>query len=255
MLNSKTVDKIIFLDIETTSQYPTFKQMPENLQEIFKKRFKSLFDEVDINAPFDVVEKEYESIYDKKAPLYAEWGKIVCITIGWFQEKNITNDFKGDLTFKTKSFFGDDDKKILNDFYLSMKTIMDTSFNHTHHLCGHAAKLFDFPFIAKRFILNRMPLPNALDYGDKKPWDINYLIDTLDVWKYGQFDGGITLDMLATSFGIGSSKAEMDGSMVKNVYYVEKDLIKIERYCKADVCVLAEVYLRLKNMSNNVNIL
>ncbi len=255
MLNSKTIDKIIFLDIESTSQYPTFKEMPENFQAIFKKRFRNDFEKFDIlNWDEDKYDKAVEKLYSDKAPLYAEWGKIICISIGYFLEKNITNDFAGDLTFKMKSFFGHEEKKVLKDFHEGLKSVLDASFNHSHHLCAHAGKLFDFPFIARRFILNSMPLPVALDYGHKKPWEIDYLVCTLETWKFGQFDGGITLDMLAASFDIESSKVEMDGGDVKRVYYEEKDLVKIERYCKADVAVLAQVYLRMKNMHNKVTI-
>ncbi len=252
MLNSKTIDKIIFLDLESTSQYSTFKAMPENFQEIFKKRFRNDFDKFDINWDEEKYQNAVEKLYSDKAPLYAEWGKILCITIGWFQEKDITNTYKGDLTLKLKSFFGDDERKLLTDFHQALKSVLDASFNHTHHLCGHAAKLFDFPMIAKRYILNQMPLPAALDYSHLKPWETSYLICTLETWKYDQFDGGITLDMLAASFGIPSSKSELDGSMVKHTYWVEKDLNKIERYCRCDVAVLGEVYLRLKNMNNVV---
>lgn len=260
MLNSRPVDKIIFIDIESTTQYPTFKDMPENFQKLFKKQFKNKFKERNVEeiiADKYLYEREHEIIYSETAPLHAPWAKIVCISVGSFVEENITDDFKGDLTFSSKSFYGHDEKKLLNEFYEGLKhqnkKILDYPFNPTYHFSGHAIKLFDFPMIAKRFILNRMPLPALLDYGHKKPWELDFMADTLEVFKYGQFDGAVGLDMLAATFGVESSKNDMDGGMVKDVYWKEKDLDRIERYCREDVRVSAEVYLRLKNMSNKVN--
>ncbi len=255
MLTSKTIDKIIFLDLESTSQYPTFKAMPENFQEIFKKRFKGDIEKMDINWDEERQTQFLEKLYDAKAPLYPEYAKILCISIGWFVEKDIINGYAGDLSFKMKSFYGEDEPKLLKEFYVGLKSILDASFNHSHHLCAFAGMIFDFPMIARRFMLNKLPIPNALDYTHKKPWDLEYLVDPALVYKYNTFDGGGSLDMLAATFGIESSKQEMDGSQVKSVYWTEKDLAKIERYCKADVAVLAQVYLAMKCMFNKVTVL
>jgi len=248
MLNSKPVDKLVFLDVEATSQYRTFDEMPEKLKELFRKRFKIEFDKIDPNWGQEKSLQYIENLYNAKAPLHPEWAKIICISVGRFVSPITAG---GDLEFKTKAFIGEE-KEILASFHKALKPILDVTFNHPEHLVAHAGMIYDFPMIAKRMILNRMPLPPALDYSDRKPWDLAYLVDTATTWKYGQFDGGAALDMLAYQFDIASSKTTMDGSMVKDEFWEKGNIAGIAHYCNLDVFVLAQVYLRLKNLNNKV---
>lgn len=247
MLN-KPLNRIVFLDIETTSQFESYSKMPIRKQDLFYKRFKKDIEEFKMpalkkdDAPIDPI----ESIYDTKAPLFAEFNKIVCISMGVI---NMSNPEQYKLSIKSFINF-DDEKALLLDF-INAKSIKDFKSSRPEdrfNFCAHNGKIFDFPVIAKRLIYNGIDLPYVFDYTDFKPWDLDFLIDTKDVWKYNVFDGNVSLDLLADSFGIESSKAFVDGSMVKNLYYELKDDATVKKYCELDVYVLACVYLKMKNI-------
>lgn len=273
MLDTKPIDKVIFLDIETTSQYPTFESMPDKMKALFEKRFKKDIEDNKIlqrrGAADGLGDKlappDMEAIYDSKAPLYPEWGKILCISIGTIKRSlpNVAEkDLEGTmivsdnetLEFVPYTFSGDDDERILLSFAkrtLSVTGSVDPKFA----LCAHAGMMFDFPFIAKRYILNMMQLPKAWNYSASKPWELPHLIDTNLTWKHGMsFDAGASLDLLAASFGIESSKTDIDGSQVKDVYWKEKNLPRIVTYCEMDIYVLAQVYLRMKGLKHNLTL-
>ncbi len=267
MLDKKPIDKIVFLDLETTSQYPTFEAMPDKFKALFEKRFKKDIEDgrilarrgaadglVDHLAPPDM-----EAIYNSKAPLYPEWGKIVCISFGYI---NRAEDKKGTmlvsadevLSFTAHTIAGDNDAEILTEFARRTISVTGTS-SPAGALCAHAGMMFDFPFMAKRYILNGLVLPKLFDYSDMKPWDLTGMIDTNLVWKHGMsFDAGASLDLLAASFDIESSKTDMDGSQVKDVYWKEKDIPRISKYCEMDIYVLAQIYLRMKNLKQKLTL-
>jgi len=259
MLNSKPVENILFLDIETTSFHQNFKDMDERGQELFIKRFIKEADGNQLAMLKTPKERDafLEDFYSKKAPIFAEWGKIICISVGSLK-KTENNTYQ----LKSTSFYSDDEKELLNNFKTRLSKILNVgtlsnekNFNidpNGFALCAHNGKVFDFPFIAKRMVVNGIELPKMFDFSKAKPWDLHYFVDTKDEWKFGVFDGSVSLDILGYLFGIKSSKEEMDGSEVKNVYYVEKDLKKIEKYCRQDILALARVYLKMKGIDESI---
>ncbi|MCK0144207.1 3'-5' exonuclease [Arenibacter sp. F26102] len=225
MLHKINLEHILFLDIETVPEKENFNELEDTKKELWDH--KSHYQRKD--------EYSAEEYYDR-AGIWAEFGKIVTISVGYF-------NFKGNNRyFRVTSFYGEE-SKILKDF----KNLLDTHFNRPHHLlCGHNGKEFDFPYIARRMIINKIDLPNKLDLFGKKPWEIAHL-DTMELWKFGDYKHYTSLKLMANILGIPSPKEDIDGSMVKAVYYEEKDLDRIVKYCELDVITTAQVFLRLRN--------
>jgi len=170
--------------------------------------------------------------------IWAEFGKIVCISVGFF------DNHSKDLTFRLKSFYGIDEVKILFDF----KNLLENFYSKKQHvLCAHNGKEFDFPYIARRMIINKINLPEKLNLFGKKPWEVAHM-DTLEMWKFGDFKHYTSLNLLTNILGIASPKGDIDGSQVAQVYYKDKDLDRIAKYCENDTLAVAQVYLRLMNM-------
>ena len=251
MLDSKQIEKVIFFDIESTSQYPTFKSLPERLQKLFAKRFKKEFDEIAIpqsstgcqHLGYDI--NKAEDIYSNKAPLFAEWGRVLCISMG------LLSKVGDEYQMKIVTYSDDDEKVLLEKFLKGTSKITDTT-NPEYHWCGHNANNFDIPFITKRIILNKLLLPKMFDSFHLKPWERTFIIDTKVFWQMGVYDHNVSLDMLCEIFGVASSKSDMDGSEVKDVFWVDKDLSRIVRYCELDILSLAKCYLKIKNIHNLV---
>ena len=165
-----------------------------------------------------------------------EFSKIICISVGYlFFEK-------GETHFRIKSFCGEDEKQILSNFH----SLLNTKFNKQHHrLCAHNGKAFDFPFIARRTLLNGLKLPVLLDIAAKKSWEINHL-DTMELWRFGDYKNYTSIKLLAALFDIPTPKDDIDGSQVANIYYKEKNLERIRTYCQKDVLTVAQLLLRYK---------
>ncbi len=225
MLKRINLEHILFLDIETVPQYPNFKDLDVTTQLLYEQ--KTQYQRKD-----DYTSEEF---YDR-AGIWAEFGKIVCISVGYFK-------MKGDLrNFRVTSFFGDE-KKILKDF----KVLLETHFNRPQHLlCAHNGKEFDFPYIARRMIINSMDLPFKLNLFGKKPWEVQHL-DTLELWKFGDYKTFTSLKLMASVLGIPSPKDDIDGSQVRDVFYKDKDIDRIVTYCEKDTITVAQIMLRLRN--------
>ena len=225
MLYKLNLEHILFLDIETVPQQQHFTDLDETAQLLWEQ--KTQYQRKEEFTP--------EEFYDR-AGIWAEFGKIVCISVGYFK-------MQGDLrTFRTTSFYGDE-TKILKEF----KQLLTGYFSGVKHLlCAHNGKEFDFPYIARRMIINGINLPYKLDLFGKKPWEIPHL-DTMELWKFGDYKHYTSLKLLAHILGIPSPKEDMDGSMVKDVFYKEKDIDRIINYCELDVVTTAQVFLRLRN--------
>src|SRR3990167_1687324 len=246
MLNQKTLNKILFIDIETVPQYESCELLPLKMQKLFRERFKKEFEDIN-KLPEAELFGAIEALYAFKGSLFVEWAKIVCISCGVID--NSTEDFK----LKTVSFTGHNDSDIIKEMMTKVKGI--NQYNNKPEdfaFCAHNGKIFDFPFIAKRMIINGLEIPKAFNISDKKPWDLLHLIDTKEMWKFGVYDNNSSLSLLAATFNVASSKDEMDGSMVKDVYYKEKDLPKIATYCEKDILALATVYLRMNGIQNQL---
>lgn len=225
MLDKIKLEHILFLDIETVPQEEFFNQMDPEMQTLWEQ--KTQYQRKD--------EFSSEAFYDR-AGIWAEFGKIVCISVGYFQ-------IKGDIrNFRVTSFFGEE-KQLLKDF----NNLLNNHFSGPHYvLCGHNSKEFDIPFIARRMIINGVSLSSKLNLFGKKPWEIPHL-DTMELWKFGDFKHFTSLKLLSKILGIPSSKEDIDGSQVGHVYYKEKDIDRIVTYCEKDVVAVAQVMLRFRN--------
>ncbi|GFD91378.1 MULTISPECIES: 3'-5' exonuclease [Tenacibaculum] len=226
MLNKINLQNILFLDIETVPEVELFADLSPEMQELYA--LKTQYQRKDEFTP--------EEFYHR-AGIWAEFGKIICISVGYFVER------KGENQLRVTSFYGDNEHKLLVDF----KNLLDTHFNHPNHLlCAHNGKEFDFPYIARRMIINQIELPNKLNLFGKKPWEVPHL-DTMDLWKFGDYKHYTSLKLLTAILGIPSPKQDIDGSEVANVYYQEKNLSRIVEYCERDTVAVAQLLLRFLN--------
>ncbi len=225
MLEDKPLERVMFIDIETVPQHSCYEEVDPDLQPLWEK--KSLYFRKPEETPGDVYQR---------AGIYAEFGKIICISAGLVVSRN------GERVLRVKSFFSDDERALLIDFTKALDSFSAVKGNS---ICGHNAREFDFPYIARRLIINRLPLPAILDVAGKKPWEVQFL-DTMDLWKFGDFKHYTSLNLLTHILGIPSPKDDIDGSQVASVYYQEKDLERIARYCEKDVLATAQLFLRLK---------
>jgi uncharacterized protein YprB with RNaseH-like and TPR domain len=218
-------NNILFLDIETVSQYETYQHMPEDWQELW-----DLKAEIISRGKGEVTPDE---IYDRAA-IYAEFGKIVCISCGCIQGQGENRKLV------LKSFYGDDEHQLLTQFADMMQK---WSGDADKFLCAHNGKEFDYPYICRRMIINSIAIPEALKIAGRKPWEVRHL-DTLELWKFGDYKSFTSLKLLAKALDIPSPKDDIDGSMVNGVYWGEKDVERIAVYCQKDVVTLAQVLLR-----------
>lgn len=223
---------ILFLDIETVASTHDYQSLDERLKTQWAR--KALFFKRDR-------EQTDEEIFHERAGIYAEFGKIVCIAVGKFIDTE-----SGELGLKTKAYYGDHEATLLEEF----KTMIEKMDPASLKLCAHNGREFDFPYLCRRLLVNGIGLPAALNIMGKKSWEVQHL-DTLDMWKFGDYKHYTSLDLLASIFNIPSSKGGIDGSMVNAVYYQEKNLTKIKDYCVRDVVVLAQLFLKLKCISTS----
>ena len=228
MLENLKLENILVLDIETVPASPDYNSLDD--------RWKSLWDR---KAKFLVKEDQTpDEVYDR-AGIYAEFGRVICISVGVFYQQDEA------LHFKIKSFYGHDEAALLTEFC----NLLNTNFTSPQKaLCGHNGKEFDFPFLARRILTNGLKLPYLLNTAGKKPWEVNH-VDTMQLWKFGDFKSYTSLDLLAALFDIPTPKDDIDGNMVYGVYYQHNDLERIRVYCQKDIVTLANVVLKFKGMS------
>ncbi|HEY9222044.1 MAG TPA: 3'-5' exonuclease [Lutibacter sp.] len=220
-------ENILFLDIETVPEVENFSELSEEKQELFAQK-----------TAYQRKEEVSSNEFYERAGIWAEFGKIVCISVGYFVNFNSKN-----RTFRVTSFFGDDEAVILNGF----KKLLESHFNKPEHiLCAHNGKEFDFPYIARRMIINQIALPEKLNLFGKKPWEIGHL-DTMEMWKFGDYKHYTSLKLLTLILNIPSPKDDISGSEVCGVYYKEKDVARIAIYCEKDTIAVAQLLLRFNN--------
>ena len=226
------LDKILFLDIETVPQTASIDELSPEMKHLWEDKFAI----IKARMPEKYSEEATADYgYQNGAGIYAEFAKIVCISVGVIY-------FKGsEKHIRTKSFAGHDEVKLLHDFALMASKFLVSA---QHYVCGHNIKEFDIPFICRRMLVNGLTIPSALDVSGKKPWETSF-IDTLELWKFGDFKNYTSLKLLTAIFGIPTPKDDIDGSQVASVYYNEKDVNRISLYCEKDVVATAQVYLRL----------
>ena len=222
MIQNIPLEKVLFLDIETVPQHGNWEELSETDQKLWDK--KTLWQRKE-----DISAAEF---YGERAGIMAEFGKIICISVGMLEKNE---------TLKIKSFANENEKTLLQEF--------GEVFNSTRLrdviLCAHNGKEFDFPWIARRFLINGMQPPTPFQLFGKKPWEIPHL-DTMELWKFGDYKSFVSLELLAHAFGIPTPKDDIDGSMVASIYYIEKDLPRIVTYCEKDVLTLANIFRRMR---------
>lgn len=178
--------------------------------------------------------------YTQRAGILAEFGKIICISSGYFYQ-----DLNGKMSFRIKSLSGDDEKKLLTDFLDLLNTFKNK--RNIVVMAGHNIKEFDIPYICRRLMIHQLVMPEILQLSAKKPWETN-LIDTMELWKFGDYKNYTSLNLLAAVLGIKTPKDDIDGSMVRDVYYNEHDLPRISVYCQKDVLTTANIIMRFKGL-------
>jgi hypothetical protein len=224
MIEKINLNNILFLDIETVPEAADYKDLDVDMQALYEQKTQYQRKD-DFNA---------EEFYDR-AGIWAEFGKIICISVGYFV-------IKGDVrNFRVTSFFGEE-LKLLKDF----NNLLTNHFGGPQYvLCGHNAKEFDIPFLARRMIINQIPIPDKLNLFGKKPWEIPHL-DTLELWKFGDYKHYTSLKLMCKVLGIPSPKGDIDGSQVGHVYYIDDDIDRIVTYCEKDTIAVAQIFLRLR---------
>lgn len=223
---SPELSNLLFLDIETVALQNDYSKLDERLKSQWARKASFFRRDTAISD---------EDLYHERAGIYAEFGKVICIAVGKFSQSE-----SGDLTLRTKAYYGDDEKEVLTGF----KTMVEKLDPQTR-LCAHNGKEFDFPYLCRRMLVNCIPLPSVLNLTGKKPWEVQH-VDTMELWKFGDFKHYTSLDLLAAIFDIPTSKSDIDGSQVNNVYHKENGLLRIRDYCLRDVVVLAQLFLKMK---------
>lgn len=226
MMKRVPLDKVLFLDIETVPQVYQFNDLDEKTRDLFEAKTRFLQKD-DVG---------YAQLYDDRAGIYAEFGKIVCISVGF------VNQTATGRQIRMKSFYHDDEETLLRQF----KSLLDEyAQSRASILCGHNAKEFDFPYLCRRMLINGLELPDQLDIAGKKPWEIAHL-DTMEMWKFGDYKAYTSLALLCHVFNIPTPKDDISGADVARVYYEEKDLERIKVYCEKDVVALIQLFLRMR---------
>ena len=236
MLSHINTRHLIFLDIETVPQFPSHEQLSNPMKELWAAKHSHLRTE----------NETPEDGYLKRAGVYSEFAKIICISIGYFHHEK-TEDKK---TFRVKSFFGDDEKKLLEEFIQVIKKGFDDP--ESFHFCGHNIREFDIPFICRRLLINGLQFPSIFDISGKRPWEM-YDIDTLQLWKFGDYKNYTSLKLLSEVLGIPTPKDQIEGKDVCRVYWQEKGLERIVEYCQKDVITVARLLLRFKGDAQPLN--
>lgn len=227
MLEKIDLENVLFLDIETVPAFSDYSQLSERMQKLWNKKSERLST---YNSPLPQ-QASPEQLYGR-AGIYAEFGKIICISVGAYK--------KGE--FRIKSFSGHDEKALLTEF----ADLLNKRYNRPEHLlCAHNGKEFDFPYVARRMLVLGITIPSILDLSGKKPWEVNHL-DTMELWKFGDYKNFTSLDLLAAIFDIPTPKDDIDGSQVAHVFYEENDLPRIVHYCTKDVLTVAQILRRYR---------
>lgn len=222
MIDQVNLNNILFLDIETVPIHPDYESVPEKMQLLWAKKAERLnYSGLDPKTP--------EELYSR-AGIYAEFGKVVCISVGIIIDESI----------RLKSFAGDDEYELLSNF---AGLLRDKFRSDDHHLCAHNGKEFDFPYLCRRMIINGIKLPSILNIAGKKPWEIRHY-DTMELWKFGDYKSYTSLELLAAVFDIPTPKDDIDGSEVHKVYWQDRDIDRIAKYCQKDVVTIVQLFRR-----------
>ena len=227
----KNFKNTLFIDIETVSGSENFSSISDRMKDFWVKKAKNLANPANIS---------FEEMYFERAALYAEFGKIIVVGMGFlFVNK------QGELSLKVKTIANGDEKGLLVEF---IDFINKTYKSRELTLVAHNGKEFDFPYLCRRMLANRLEIPKSLQLQGKKPWEIIHQ-DTMEMWKFGDRRSYSSLELLAELMGIEGAKIDLSGDRVNHVFYKEKDLDRIAAYCGDDVIIVAQLYLRFHFLS------
>ncbi|MCS7077271.1 MAG: 3'-5' exonuclease [Bacteroidia bacterium] len=228
MISSIAIDKILFIDSETVPIVESYEHLSERFQKLWDRKTK-----------YKRNQQSAQDYFEEQGGVMAEFGKFVCISVGKVKKKE-----NHQLELSLYSFYDENEKTLLTRF----KEAIDRRWNNGDiaYLCAHNGKEFDFPYVCRRMLINRLGLPIPFQIYGKKPWEINHLLDTMELWKFGDNKNFTSLDLLAAVFDIPTPKEDLDGSQVKNTYYQDKDIKRIASYCEKDVMTLVQVFLALR---------
>lgn len=228
-MNDQELSNILFVDIETAAGSATYKELDDRLKQHWDRKAGFL------NNPDELSTDE---LYFDRAGIFAEFGQVVTIAVGYMVKSENT------WGLRVKAFADKDESMVLSEF----KELLVSKFDpESLQLCAHNGREFDFPYICRRMLIRGIPIPRILDIGNMKPWEIP-IIDTMNMWKFGDRKNFTSLDLLATLFNIETSKSDIDGSDVTRVYHHENGLDRIAEYCKRDIVVTAQLFLKLRSL-------
>jgi len=228
MLETINPENILFLDIETVPMTSRYEDLPDPFKRLWDKKAEQLLR----NDKSSTDEKKSPGEFFQRAGIYAEFGKIICISTGVIRDQSL----------RIKSFHGDEEKELLIEFAEMLWKAHEKRFRF---LCAHNGKEFDYPFLIRRMLVNGVKIPSILDLSGKKPWEVNHF-DTMELWKFGDYKNYTSLELLASLFGITTPKDDIDGSDVAKVYWEEQDLPRIVTYCQKDVKTIVNLFLRFQ---------
>jgi DNA polymerase elongation subunit (family B) len=238
ILDAYDLYNILFLDIETVPMTGDFEELDEEMQELWGIRARSILKKTADELQYD----EMAETFQTRAGIYAEFGKIICVSVGFLtRQPGIEKPI-----LRLKSFSNHIESNLLEDF----NELLNKHFNtpDRYAICGHNIKEFDIPYICRRMMLNQLPFPKVLDIAGKKPWETKHLIDTMELWKFGDIKNYTSLRLLAAIFGFPSPKDDISGSDVAAVYWEDRDLDRISSYCEKDVLATVQLFLKMKRL-------
>lgn len=232
--SKKRLSDLLFVDIETAGMVSDYKKLPVELKDLWQIKARQ------ISKNKELTTKEGAQLFSEKAGIFSEFARVVCISVGYFTFTK--SKISG---FRCKSFCGEDEAQILKQF----AGLLKKHFNKPNKqgLCGHNIKEFDIPFLCRRFTILGMKVPKLLDISGKKPWQVEHLVDTLVLWRFGDYKNYTSLALLAAVLKIPTPKDDIDGSDIHSVYWEQEDIRRIVTYCEKDVLTVAKVFLRIKN--------
>lgn len=237
MIDAIDISNVLFLDIETVSEKSSYSELNDAFKSLWQKKSKQILRKYDE----DIEESEASELYTERAGIFAEFGKIICISVGI-----VHRDDNGRLNVRLKSFAGADEKQLLQDF----SRLVEQYYNNPgrQYICGHNIREFDMPYVCRRMVVHQLPFPHALNLAGKRPWEAKHLLDTLELWKFGDYKNYTSLNLLAAVLDFPTPKDGIDGSQVGRVFWEEGDIERIGVYCEKDVLATIQLFLRYKRM-------
>lgn len=234
-LNGKNIkaQDVLFFDIETKPEYDKLSEATDNVKDLWANK-ADVLRKFSKNHREDMDDSE---IYTESAALFAEYQRIVCVSLG-------TVDDNGKIN--TISLVGEHiDEKIREKWIIEQCFALILVKNKTYY-CGANINPFDIPSLMKRGFKYGLMIPQLITKFDSKPWDANK-IDLTTFWKGASNLRDARIQTIAHTLGIESPKDEMDGSMVAQKY-IDGDFEAIATYCEKDVITCIKIFLHLQNL-------